>query len=245
MDHQNLEDSYNMDSFVDSTFDFLEQETENFKPLKIEIPKPLQTINKESEQNGCDTSPIGSCASPLVSFLDQVSDRLLSSAHGHTLRDGGPDLEKLLDSKPSSPTTGSSTEVLSTSTFGTNPSSLPFDQVNSLDPSDISLAQTMINPPGLSLSTSVCPSSKFSGVCVPPLLVTLPTHQTPPTILSLNLTPVGTPLPLLHLHLVPTSGIVDRLVQLKQRTLKGSTERLTCKTPKTQLLTFCYHLACQ
>ena len=47
-------------------------------------------------------------------------------------------------------------------------------------------------------------------------------------------------LPLLQLHVVPTSEIVDRLAQLKQRTLKGSTKRLTCQTPKTQMLTFLY-----
>ena len=76
MDLQDLEDSYNMDSFVDSTFDFLEQETEKFKPLKIKISKTLQTIDKGSEQNGCETLPI-SCASPLMSFLDQVSDEII------------------------------------------------------------------------------------------------------------------------------------------------------------------------
>ena len=93
MDLQDLEDSYNMDSFVDSTFDFLEQETEKFKPLEIKISKTLQTIDKGSEQNGCETLPV-SCASLLMSFLDQVSDRLLSSANTHSLKIGTSDLEK-------------------------------------------------------------------------------------------------------------------------------------------------------
>ena len=43
----------------------------------------------------------------------------------------------------------------------------------------------------------------------------------------------GAPLPLLHLHIFSTSEIVDRLLQLKQKNLKGPTKRLTHKTLKT------------
>ena len=72
---------------------FLEQETEKFKPLEIKILKTSQTIDKGSKQNGCETLPI-SCASLLMSFLDQVSDGLLSSANTHCLKIGTSDLEK-------------------------------------------------------------------------------------------------------------------------------------------------------
>ena len=59
-------------------------------PTQIKNSKTLQTIDKESEQNGCETLPI-SCALPLMSFLDQVSDRLLSSANTHSLKIGTSD----------------------------------------------------------------------------------------------------------------------------------------------------------
>ena len=127
----------------------------------------------------------------------------------------------------------------------------------------ISLTQTMAHPPRPSLSTSECPGSRLSGVCIPPLLVTLPANQAPSAVLSLNLHPVGkpnrcatmstpttiesetfipsgsshcilpisqmegVPLPLLHLHVLPTSEMVHRLSQLKWKTLKGPIKRLT------------------
>ena len=94
-----MEDSYNMDSFVDSTFDFLEQETEKYKPLKIKISKTLQTIEQGSGQKESNTPSILSCASPSMSFLDQVSDELLSSASKNSLRNGCPSIEKYLDSE--------------------------------------------------------------------------------------------------------------------------------------------------
>ena len=90
MDLQDLEDSYNMDSFVDSTFDFLEQETEKFKPLEIKISKTLQTIGQGSGQKESNMPSILSCASPSMSFLDQVSDELLSSASKTPLEMGVP-----------------------------------------------------------------------------------------------------------------------------------------------------------
>ena len=205
----------------------------------------------------------------------------MSSASNHFLRNGCPNIEEILGSESKSPAVGSSNEVSNITTFGTAPSSQNFDQVDSLNLPSIPeltqfqlenltqscLAHPTTNPPTDCLSTSTQPGSKLSGVCVPPLLVTLPANQTPPTILSLNLTPVHksekckvpspvnsprealvpsgtshmvlpvtetgiTPLPLLHLHALPTSEIVGRLTQLKQN-LKGQVKRLTCKTPKT------------
>ena len=61
MDLQDLEDSYNMDSFVDFTFDFLEQETKKFKPLKIKISKLYQPSIWEVDKMDV-TLPV-SCAS--------------------------------------------------------------------------------------------------------------------------------------------------------------------------------------
>ena len=43
-DLQNLEDSCNMDSFIDSTFEFLEQETQNYDQSELEISKLIPTI---------------------------------------------------------------------------------------------------------------------------------------------------------------------------------------------------------
>ena len=157
MDLQNLEDSCNMDSFIDSTFEFLDQETKIYDEADLKISKLVPTIGQGSEQKESNMPSILSCASPSISFLDQVSDELLSSASKHSLRNGCSSIEKYLDSEFQFPTVGSSTEVLSTSTFGTNPPSLPFDQVDSLNPSNISLAQTNIYSPEPSLSASVCP----------------------------------------------------------------------------------------
>ena len=117
-----MEDSCNMDSFIDSTFEFLEQETQNYDQSELEISKLIPTIGQESEQKESNT-PIPSCASPLMPFLDQVSDQLLSSASNHSLRNGCLDIEKILDSESQSPAVGSSTEVLNTTAFGTAPSS--------------------------------------------------------------------------------------------------------------------------
>ena len=113
-------------------------------------------------------------------------------------------MEKILDSESQSPAVGSSTEVLNTTAFGTAPSSQNFDQVDSLNlpnipeltqfqPENLTqscLAHPTANLPTDHLSTSTQPGSKLSGVCVPPLPDTLPANQTPPAILSLNLTPV-------------------------------------------------------
>ena len=43
----------------------------------------------------------------------------------------------------------------------------------------------------------------------------------------------GVPLPLLKLHVSPTSKIVTRLSQLKRKNLRGPSKRLTSKTLKT------------
>ena len=123
------------------------------------------------------------------------------------LERGDPDIEKYLDSEFQFPAIGSSTEVLNTATLDTAPSSQKFGQVSSLDQSSIpeltsvpsgkysSYAQPRSQPicQRPSLSTPKSPGSKLSGVCVPPLLVTLPADQTPPAVLSLNLTPVCKP----------------------------------------------------
>ena len=63
-----------MDSFIDSTFEFLEQETQNYDQSELEISKLIPTIRQESEQKESNTPSISSCASPLMPFLDQVSD---------------------------------------------------------------------------------------------------------------------------------------------------------------------------
>ena len=63
-----------MDSFIDSAFEFLEQETQNYDQSELEISKFIPTIGQESEQKESNTPSISSCASPLMPFLDQVSD---------------------------------------------------------------------------------------------------------------------------------------------------------------------------
>ena len=171
-----------MDSFIDSTFKFLEQETQNYDQSELEISKLIPTIGQESEQKESNMPSIPSCALPLMPFLDQVSDQLLSSASNHSLRNGCPDIEKILDSKSQSPAVGSSTEVLNTTTFRTAPSSQNFDQVDSSNLPNIPeltqfqlenlthscSAHPMANPPTDHLSTSTQPGSKLSGVCSTP-----------------------------------------------------------------------------
>ena len=87
-DLQNLEDSCNMDSFIDSTFEFLDQEKKNYDESDLKNLKLIPTIRQESEQKESNTPSISSCASSLMSFLDQVSDKLLSSACKDSLRKG-------------------------------------------------------------------------------------------------------------------------------------------------------------
>ena len=72
-----------------------------------------------------------------MSFLDQVNDKLLSSASKNSLRNGCPYIEKYLDSEFQSPAVGSSTEVSNTAKLDTTPSSQNFGQVSSLDQSSL------------------------------------------------------------------------------------------------------------
>ena len=95
-----------MDSFIDSTFEFLDQETKNYDESGLKISKLIPTIRQESEQKELNMPSISSCASPLMSFLDQVSNKLLSSASKNSLRNGCPNIEKYLDSEFQSPAFG-------------------------------------------------------------------------------------------------------------------------------------------
>ena len=134
----------------------------------------------------------------------------------------------------------------SSATLDRTPSNQQLGQVSSIVP----IVKTpLVGPaqaqPPLSLPT------------IPSLLVTVPLSQMPPVLLTLNLTPVNMPnrgtvprvpapirtgpppnllplpqtenalVPLLQLNVFPTSKIVTRLSQLKQKSLKGPTKRLT------------------
>ena len=103
-----MEDNCNMDSFIDSTFEFLDQEKKNYDESDLKISKLIPAIGQESEQKESNMPSI-SCAAPLMSFLDHVSDKLLSSASKDSLRKGDPDIEKYLDSEFQSPAIGLST----------------------------------------------------------------------------------------------------------------------------------------
>ena len=90
-----------MDSFTDSTFELLDQEKKNYDESDLKISKLIPTIGqeKESEKRESNTPSLSSCASPLMSFPDQVSDKSLSSISKNSIRDGCPDIEKYLDSE--------------------------------------------------------------------------------------------------------------------------------------------------
>ena len=62
-----------MDSFIDSTCEFLEQETQHYDQSELKISKLILTI-RQSEQKESNMPSIPSCALPLMPFLDQVSD---------------------------------------------------------------------------------------------------------------------------------------------------------------------------
>ena len=94
-----MKDSCNMDSFIDSTFEFLDQEKNIYDESDLKISKSLPTIRQGSEQKESNMPSILSCASPSMLFLDQVSDELLSSASKNSLRNQGPSIEKYLDSE--------------------------------------------------------------------------------------------------------------------------------------------------
>ena len=114
-DPHNLEDSCNMDSFIDTMFEFLDQETENCDDLElkifklildqetanndetdIKISKLIQSIGQEEEELKEPGKPSKStCAPTLMSILNQMSEKLLSSA-GRNLRYGCHDIEKCL-----------------------------------------------------------------------------------------------------------------------------------------------------
>ena len=117
-DPQNLEDSHNMESFIDSTFKCLDNETDieleisklileqdrvkwpeipRFDEIDQEISKLIQEFQEEErKQNESGKPSISSCASPLMSFLSEVSDKDLASA-SRDIKLGCPDIEKCID----------------------------------------------------------------------------------------------------------------------------------------------------
>ena len=102
-----------MESFIESTFKFLdqgtdieieisklisEQETVNYDKVDNEISKLIQTFKEEEgEQIESGKQSILSCASILMLFLNQVSDKELLASASRSLRLGCPDIEKCIE----------------------------------------------------------------------------------------------------------------------------------------------------
>ena len=116
------EDSHNMESFVDSSFKFLDKERDveleisklileqdkakwpeipSFDEIDQEISKLIQQFQEEERKQMHSGKPsISSCASPLMSFLSEVSDKELASA-SRDIKLGCPDIEKCIDKEDS------------------------------------------------------------------------------------------------------------------------------------------------
>ena len=227
-----------MGSFIDTMFEFLDQETENCDDLEvkifklisdqetanndetdIKISKLIQTIGQEEEeQKETGKASISTCASTLMLFLNQVSGKLLSST-GRNLRFGCPDIEKCLS------LTDLSNEVLNRDNVELNPPSTQANETPSTAELDTASSSHIGQVSALDQS-SISKPAQLQGKNKSYMTLG-PSHNVPQTHTE------GAPLPLLHLHVVPTSKIVNRLSQLKQKTLKGPSKRLKCKIPKT------------
>ena len=99
---------------------FTDQEIVNYDETDNEISKLIPTIGQEEEeeeQKEPGKPSIFTHALILMSFLNEVSDKLLSSA-GRNLRFGCPQVEKCLE-----PTDDSSNEVLNRDNVELSPSS--------------------------------------------------------------------------------------------------------------------------
>ena len=109
-----------MESFIDSTFKFLDKETDveleiskliseqdrakwpeiqSFDEVDHEISKLIQEFQEEERKQQHSGKPsISSCASPLMSFLSEVSDKELALASAD-IKLGCPDIENVLIKK--------------------------------------------------------------------------------------------------------------------------------------------------
>ena len=198
----------------------LDLETKNYTKPDIEISKLIPTLGQEEEEQ--EKLSITSCASTLMSFLNQVSDQLLTSA-GRSLKFGCPDIEKCLE--PEIQSVSSNTKVVSR------------------DNSEIAATNSEIAPPSMkvintpsSAELNTAPSSHIGQVSILDQSSRLENKSQPKNLDPFHNMPQKTEGVLLHLldlHVSPTSKIVNRLSQLKKKNLKGQSKRLTRKTPKT------------
>ena len=143
-----------------------------------------------------------------MSFLNQVSDQLLSSA-GRSLKFGCPDIEKCLEPENESVSLNAA-EVVSRDNLETV-STAPLSATINTTPSSAELNTASFSNIG---QVSILDKNLDHSYHMP--------QKTD-----------GALLPLLDMHISPTSKIVHTLSQLKKRNLKGWSKRLTRRTPKT------------
>ena len=197
-----------MESFIDSTFKFLDKEKDieleilkliseqdrakwpeipSYDEIDQEISKLIQEFQEEErKQKDLGKPSISSCASPLMSFLSDVNDKELASA-SRDIKLGCPDIEKCIDKKDS------------------NSQELNRDNLdNDRDKLEI--------VPSNQYCGQANKSDQFAQLQDPSHNVTQGKTE-------------GVLLPLLKLHISPTSKIVHRLLQLKRKRLKGPSRR--------------------
>ena len=138
-----------------------------------------------------------------MSLLSEVSDKELSSA-STDLRLGCPDVEKYIDRE------NSNSEAMNGKNL----------EVNKSQSSELELELELEAAPSNEQSVQVSTSDQTTLL------------QGPSSNVKQNRTEGGS-LPLLKLHISPTSKIVNRLLQLEKKNLRGPSKRLIHKTPKT------------
>ena len=199
-----------MESLLDSSFRFLDSETDieleiskliseqeknkwteipNYDKIDEEISKLIQSFEEEERQRKEQGKPsLVSCASPLMSFLLEESEEELS---GVSNRFGCPDIKNTID-KTDSNGQAMKGENLEVNNLQIDKDKLPTGQASTLK--QTALLQS--------------PSSKTA-------------RKTESALLSL-----------LKLRVSPSPKIVNRLSQLKKKNIKGPSKRLTHKTQR-------------
>ena len=211
-----------MESFIDSTFTFVDQETdieleiskliakqeivnyvENYDEVDNEISKLIQTFREEErEQKESGKPSISSCASILMSFLNKLSDKELLSSAGRSLRLGCLHIGKCIE-----PSADSNNEVLNGEDLEVNiPQSAELESELELETAPSSQCFGQVGMLDLS---SISKFAQLQG----------PSRNVMPAKME------GAPLPLSNLHVSPTSKIVNRFSQLKQTNHRGPNKK--------------------
>ena len=209
-----------MESFLDSSFRFLDKETDieldiskliseqeenkwaeipNYDEVDEEISRLIQSFEEEEEQRKEQGKPLlVSCASPLMWFLLEESEEELAAI---SKRLGCPDVENVDNSD-------SISQVMKGDNVEANNLQIETDK---LQPLELELEL------GSEIKVACSGEASTSNQAA---------HLQGPSSNTLRKTE-STPLSLLKLHVSPSPKIVNRLSELKKKNIRGPSKRLT------------------